>query len=492
MRPLKTSASIVGFVLSLRIAPIHAHTWVEQVLRIKDSQLVGPIGYPRAHVPRNDPTFSDVRAQNKVVIGGDAPLPDDIKMCKPEQTMESYTDEFPMLKANPGDWVSLGFAENGHTTLKTDFKPANGGTVFIYGTMEPLPPNEEKLNNIHLVWNAAGTGGDGRGRLLATSNFDNGVCHENNSGPESTKRKQETGLDTLLCQADVQLPDDISEGTYTLYWVWDWPNLKEGVDNLSATGTEDLDTRGATEMYTSCIDLEITTTKLKKENNPVNPPDSMANEADASQMSTRFQVTKNIASLISTDGQDDENLEPPNQPDMETPTTVIQDQPATTEEVNSPFTSDFISSGASPSTLPPMSPSFVIITRSITNTVFQSITTIPPTETHSGGIVTETDIVFVTISEPKVITQTISIGDSTTMTLPVVVATGETTMKTERRFSSEVVEPTGKIGRDSYREEKNEKTTTTTETTIVTATQESNGAVEPTQFMPTGAKFRRR
>lgn len=453
MRPLKTSASIVGFVLSLRIAPIHAHTWVEQVLRIKDSQLVGPIGYPRAHVPRNDPTFSDVRAQNKVVIGGDAPLPDDIKMCKPEQTMESYTDEFPMLKANPGDWVSLGFAENGHTTLKTDFKPANGGTVFIYGTMEPLPPNEEKLNNIHLVWNAAGTGGDGRGRLLATSNFDNGVCHENNSGPESTKRKQETGLDTLLCQADVQLPDDISEGTYTLYWVWDWPNLKEGVDNLSATGTEDLDTRGATEMYTSCIDLEITTTKLKKENNPVNPPDSMANEADASQMSTRFQVTKNIASLISTDGQDDENLEPPNQPDMETPTTVIQDQPATTEE---------------------------------------SITTIPPTETHSGGIVTETDIVFVTISEPKVITQTISIGDSTTMTLPVVVATGETTMKTERRFSSEVVEPTGKIGRDSYREEKNEKTTTTTETTIVTATQESNGAVEPTQFMPTGAKFRRR
>ena len=55
------------------------------------------------------------------------------------------------------------YQENGHVTLPDNQpgKPANRGTVFVYGTTQPSPT--DTLLAIHRVWNAAGTGGDQRG-----------------------------------------------------------------------------------------------------------------------------------------------------------------------------------------------------------------------------------------------------------------------------------------------------------------------------------------
>ncbi|EXJ90129.1 hypothetical protein A1O3_03198 [Capronia epimyces CBS 606.96] len=235
-----------------------AHTWVEQLMVIApNGTLVGQPGFARGNVLRGTPGFSDPTMVNLIPPDG-RPInqiePSDL-MCKSTQTSQTQTDGSPRLQAAPGSAVALRFQENGHVTLPDNQpgKPPNRGTVFVYGTTQPSP--DDSFLAIHRVWNANGTGGDGRGVLLSTRNFDDGQCYQVNGGQISQQRQQQfkhtfnsvMGND-LWCQQDVQIPSNAPSGQpYTLYWVWDWPTLP---------GTAGFP-NGKQEIYTTCLDIDI-------------------------------------------------------------------------------------------------------------------------------------------------------------------------------------------------------------------------------------------
>ena len=171
-------------------------------------------------------------------------------MCMPSQQTQTQSKDSPRLQAAPGSLVALRYQENGHVTLPLNQagKPEKGGIVYIYGTTQPDP--NDKFLAIHKVWNADGTGGDKRGKLLAAQNYDDGQCHQKNGGKISTDRQQTFKTvpaqpmgEDLWCQNDIAIPADAPSGKpYTLYWVWDWPTLPGGDPNLP---------KGKSESYTT-------------------------------------------------------------------------------------------------------------------------------------------------------------------------------------------------------------------------------------------------
>lgn len=246
---------------------VDAHSWVEQLQRLaKNGTMLAPLGYQRGYVARDNPVFkgdiSDDLWQLPPNARGTAELLASDPICSPQQSGSNYTDiDFPKLVTSPGDWLALQYQENGHVSLPTTQanKPRNRGTVYIYGT-EQAKPNDTLLA-IHNVWNVDGTGGDGRGRLIATRNYDDGQCYQTNNGDIAQSRMKQfskvaenpMGSD-MWCQSDIQLPTDITTGAeYTLYWVWDWPTLSKADAMIGDEGVE----VSKPEIYTSCIDMQI-------------------------------------------------------------------------------------------------------------------------------------------------------------------------------------------------------------------------------------------
>lgn len=96
----------------------------------------------------------------------------------------------------------------------------------MYGTTQSS--SNDRFLDIFNKWNAEGSGGNKKGKLLASFNFDDTQCHQTNSGAISTQRQKQfphkadqlMGAD-LWCQNDLKLPQDAPAGKpYTLYWVW--------------------------------------------------------------------------------------------------------------------------------------------------------------------------------------------------------------------------------------------------------------------------------
>lgn len=212
--------------------------------------MVGKPGYIRGTISRLDPTFNDFQMQHLLPTSPENLDRDNI--CKSTQTFRNYSAEFPALKAPPGGFVALQYQENGHVTLpELTPEKRNSGYVYIYGTSNPL--DNDTLSSIHGVWNEQGTGGDGRGILLAVREFDDGRCYQINNGPISIERQmlyRKVAMDPqgadLWCQNDVQLPYHISSPWFSIYWVWDWPS------SPSAVLPE-----GKQEIYTSCLDIQV-------------------------------------------------------------------------------------------------------------------------------------------------------------------------------------------------------------------------------------------
>ncbi|OBT65089.1 hypothetical protein VE03_05195 [Pseudogymnoascus sp. 23342-1-I1] len=243
-------------LLSLLLPGTAAHSWIEQLRLINPNGTFAlDLGYPRGLIPRSSPLFSDTVLTHLLPPNGRSPheFLDSDPMCMTTQSVPGVnTAGFPRLKAEAGDHVALRYQENGHVTIPdtNPGKPANRGTVYIYGTEKPLAT--DKFLSIHKVWTADGKGGDGRGVLLATRNYDDGQCYQVNTHPISVERQKEfpkqadaeMGVN-LWCQSDVQLPASISSDQYTLYWVWDWPTS-------AGDGREAMP-----ETYTSCMDVDI-------------------------------------------------------------------------------------------------------------------------------------------------------------------------------------------------------------------------------------------
>jgi hypothetical protein len=237
-----------------------AHTWIEQMSVIApNGTFIGAPGFPRGNVLRTSPSFSDTAMTNLIPPNGRSTGNEILStdpMCMPSQQSQTQTAGSPRLQAAAGSAIALRYQENGHVTLPNNQpgKPANRGTVFVYGTTQPS--SSDTLLGIHKVWNANQTGGDKRGVLLSSQNFDDGQCYQVNSSPISAQRQAEFPhtADALMgvnmwCQQDIALPANAPSGQpYTLYWVWDWPTAP-GVDPGVPNGKQ--------ELYTTCMDVDI-------------------------------------------------------------------------------------------------------------------------------------------------------------------------------------------------------------------------------------------
>jgi hypothetical protein len=275
---LRKAAAFLALAGSAR-----AHSWIESASKVApNGTMVGEIGYARGYVPRTstDPPYTDTIPTYLLPVNGQSAYSGDeiINKFKFEAN-----PKFPMLEAAPGDFIALQYLENGHTTLPDNQpnKPRNRGTVFLYGTSRPEA--EEKLFDVHLRWNRNGDGGDGRGMLLATRNYDDGQCFQPNAGPLNMQRANENANEgakpdqELACQVDLKLPDNLEPGSiYTVYWYWDWPDLSPNSIDIEATKNGifpwagsfmrgDKNPHGFTpdaiarnESYSSVIDIKIT------------------------------------------------------------------------------------------------------------------------------------------------------------------------------------------------------------------------------------------
>jgi hypothetical protein len=281
--------------LLLCVTSTDAHSWVQQLLLIaSNGTFVGTPGYPRGFVQRTSPAFSDFESENLVPPDGRPTgteiLPTDL-MCKSTQSIGNQTAGNPALVAAPGDNVALVYEENGHVTLldRSPTKPVGSGTIFIYGTKEPQ--NNDTYLGIHRVWNANGTGGDQRGKLLATRNFDDGQCYQNNTSELAIYRRDTLGTvgNDLNCQSDVQLPEDAgTNGTYTLYWLWEWPTLN------NVTGAEITN-----ESYTTCMDIVMTSNQLADAGS-FNSTQLVDYRAIETELSTAFIVNPTASEQLTT------------------------------------------------------------------------------------------------------------------------------------------------------------------------------------------------
>jgi len=166
------------------------------------------------------------------------------------------------LQAVPGGFISMRYMENGHVTLPDNQKgkPENGGTVFVYGTTDPK--EDEKIADV-LQWTEDGQGGNKGGKLIATNDYDDGRCYEQNNSPIHNERSKsnpnyamgqavdgQPGNYPLFCETNVKIPETTEAGKpYTLYWVWQWPTAAGGIDPGYPKGKD--------EYYTTCIDVDV-------------------------------------------------------------------------------------------------------------------------------------------------------------------------------------------------------------------------------------------
>ncbi|MAD87660.1 MAG: hypothetical protein CL912_32270 [Deltaproteobacteria bacterium] len=254
---LSLPAGLAAIILLACNTGVYAHTWVEELRLIaSNGSYVGAPGYIRNFAPR----IAGVDPNSNLWLlppngRGNAFLPTD-PMCRSTQVKQQQTPDYPTLTAAAGDHIALRYLENGHVTLfdTNPGKPAGRGTVFIYATTKPQ--ETDTYLGIHRVWNTEGTGGDQRGKLIATRPYDDGQCFQINGKSKGRQDavggfSAEDGGSDLLCQNDFQIPSDAgTSGLYTLYWVWEWPTLDK--DGAVATN----------ESYTSCMDISLTSKKV--------------------------------------------------------------------------------------------------------------------------------------------------------------------------------------------------------------------------------------
>ncbi|KAF2852538.1 hypothetical protein T440DRAFT_466675 [Plenodomus tracheiphilus IPT5] len=250
---------------ALVVAPLAlGHTWIEQIRNVNDKgDYVGQYGYARGMVSKTDPGFSGLSMNWELPAGqGKLFIDETTPLChKAQRKQVQSAENYPRLQATPGGYIAMRYQENGHVTKPENQlgKPEKAGTVFVYGTTEP---NENETLLTVLQWTKDGQGGNKKGALITTNDFDDGRCYEINTSEIWQKRSKtapnyamgqevegQPGNYPLACETNVQLPETAALGKpYTFYWVWQW-NTAPGVDPGLPKGKD--------EYYTTCIDVDV-------------------------------------------------------------------------------------------------------------------------------------------------------------------------------------------------------------------------------------------
>lgn len=238
-----------------------AHSWIEEVQAISDNgSYYGDYGYIRGYMARTDPGFNGYSDEWLLPsdTSGRTRINSSDLLCHPSQRTSNYSSTYPKLQITADGFMAMKYLENGHVTLPQNQlgKPKGAGTVFVYATLKPS--DTETIAGV-LDWTTTGSGGDKRGTLISSEAFDDGRCHQINSGTISVQRQAEfpdrvagqpTSQVEQWCESDVQIPSSVAKAgdTVTLYWVWQWPTAP-GADPTYPTGKD--------EFYTSCLDVEV-------------------------------------------------------------------------------------------------------------------------------------------------------------------------------------------------------------------------------------------
>lgn len=254
---------------------VSAHTWLESLRSIgSNGAFTGEPGYPRGFVARTDPNFSDDAAMYRITAK-DAST----SLCHPaQQVANGYANsQFPRLNASAGSFVALTYQENGHVSAPQvpEGRPYRSGNVYVYAT---TTLRDEKFSAVHRNWTADGS--LEAGRLIATRFYDDENCYQNQgSGPTpiNAERKAASGLDSVDCQTDIKLPEDIGSDTMALYWVWDW-SLWPNMDKT------------AFEAYTACVEIEISQGGSASPEIDLDDSVPLNQRAVQSQLATQFEA----------------------------------------------------------------------------------------------------------------------------------------------------------------------------------------------------------
>ncbi|KAJ4299896.1 hypothetical protein N0V90_005143 [Kalmusia sp. IMI 367209] len=267
--------SIAAAVALACASSTSAHSWVQQLRSVDDNgKYVGNFGYPRGLCAKGDPSCDPGIVNNWLLPDPETEpglfISDKSLLCKASQRKAEQVDpdKYPRLKAIPGMHIALRYSENGHVSLNgtpaedtNKWKPSKGGTVFVYGTTDPK--EDEKLVDV-LHWTQDGSGGDSRGVLLGTNDFDDGRCYESNNSPIAEQRKaanpsyamgqtgEGNGFFGIPCESNILFPKNAAAGKpYTLYWVWQW-NTRPNLDPRAPEGKD--------QYYTTCMDVDVVDT----------------------------------------------------------------------------------------------------------------------------------------------------------------------------------------------------------------------------------------
>ncbi len=268
--------TFVFVILMTLVMTVNCHSWVEQISLVEDvvfqnsdysrdnddlqASLSDVYSANYSVVIRTSPEFlhndtimtyllsSNERSGNIEIIFSD-------RICMLSQQFSYQSQGSSRLKVKAGKKVVLRYQENEHITLPHETPgKVTSETVFVYGIKESR--STDTLLNIHKVWNKDETAGDARERLLAEVDFDDEECYGSNFLSPIYQLRQKlfeanSGQGpNRWCRNRVQVPEDTTEGVYTLYWVWDWP---------SSLDTPDGSMRWKDEIYTTCVDLHVIT-----------------------------------------------------------------------------------------------------------------------------------------------------------------------------------------------------------------------------------------
>jgi len=160
-------------------------------------------------------------------------------ICAPfQQTFNQYPNpQYPQLTAAPGDYVQGIYLENGHISMLPT-PESKSGTVYWFGTTVDSP--SRTLAEV-VGWRQ---GGNKQGVMLSSATeFDDGLCAEDNGTPIAVARKAKGGGGP--CKNTFKIPENLKDGSiYTVYWVWDFS--KQFAEPANRV-----------EWYTSCFDIKI-------------------------------------------------------------------------------------------------------------------------------------------------------------------------------------------------------------------------------------------
>jgi len=213
---------VLAFLCCFEI--IHCHTWLDCIKVTRKSQFIDYqcAGYGRGYPGRQAGVDID-RLYTYKILDPPASQLNTVPICDParQSNANTYTNQYPMTTANPGETLTVAYTPNGHKV-----GPGSGTTSYptfwsIHWTGEAGTQLTSRADVL-----------DGKNRLGNPSRYDT-EC----SGAAGNSN----GSDGQPCYGSFTIPAGTKPGVYS--FVWYWAFNKQGAGHI--------------EEYTTCFDVRV-------------------------------------------------------------------------------------------------------------------------------------------------------------------------------------------------------------------------------------------